>query len=144
MTAETLLRQMYEKEESIAVVVDEYGSIAGIIAFEDLIEVVVGEIADRRDSKSLYTKSKSDVIIASGKLEMAEFEEIFQVALYSPNNMVTIGGWLTEQLGDIPKAGTKYMTDDFLFHVLASDPTRIRRIYIRKFQHKDKVRISIK
>ncbi|MBM3207099.1 MAG: HlyC/CorC family transporter [Chlamydiae bacterium] len=144
MTAETLLKQMYEKEESLAVVVDEYGSISGIIAFEDLIEVVVGEIADRRDSKSLYTKSKSDVIIASGKLELAEFEEIFQIPLYSPNSMVTIGGWLTEQLGDIPKAGTKYVTDDFLFHVLAADPTRIRRIYIRKFQHKEKTRMNLK
>ena len=137
MTAESLMQQMYQKKESLAVVVDEYGSISGIIAFEDLVEVVVGEIVDRRDTKSLYTKSKSDVIIASGKLELSELEEIFPVTLYSPNNMVTIGGWLTEQLGDIPKAGTKYVTNDFLFHVLASDATRVRRVYIRRLSSKN-------
>ncbi|MCX6987609.1 MAG: hemolysin family protein [Chlamydiae bacterium] len=137
MTAESLMQQMYQKQESLAVVVDEYGSISGIIAFEDLVEVVVGEIVDRRDTKSLYTKSKSDVIIASGKLELSELEEIFPVTLYSPNNMVTIGGWLTEQLGDIPKAGIKYITNDFLFHVLASDATRVRRVYIRRLSSKN-------
>lgn len=136
MTAETLLKNMYERQESIAVVVDEYSSVSGIIAFEDLVEVVIGEISDRRDSKVLYTRSKGDVIIASGKLELSEFEEMFQCSLSSPNNMVTIGGWLTEQLGDIPKTGTKYVTDDFLFHVLSSDPTRVRRIYIRKLSEK--------
>lgn len=136
MTAEALLKQMYEREETLAIVVDEYSSVSGIIAFEDLVEVVVGEIADRRDTKVLYTRAKGDVIIASGKLELSEFEEIFQHTLHSQNNMVTVGGWLTEQLGDIPKDGTKYVTDDFLFHVLASDATRIRRIYIRKLSSK--------
>jgi len=138
MTAEALLRKMYEREESLAIVVDEYSSVSGIIAFEDLVEVVVGEISDRRDTKVLYTRSKGDVIIASGKLELSDFEEIFQHPLESQNNMVTIGGWLTEQIGDIPKAGTKYITDDFLFHVLASDHTRIRRVYIRKLSSKKK------
>jgi len=136
MTAEALLKQMYEREETLAIVVDEYSSVSGIIAFEDLVEVVVGEIADRRDTKMLYTRAKGDVIIASGKLELSEFEEIFQHTLHSQNNMVTVGGWLTEQLGDIPKEGTKYVTDDFLFHVLAADATRIRRIYIRKLSSK--------
>jgi putative hemolysin len=72
------------------------------------------------------------VIITSGKFELSEFEEIFDVSLKSENNMVTIGGWLTEQLGDIPKPGTKYQAQGFLFHVLAADPTRVRRIYIRQ------------
>jgi CBS domain containing-hemolysin-like protein len=117
--------------------VDEYSSVSGIIAFEDLVEVVIGEISDRRDAKMLFTRSKGDVIIASGKLELADFEEIFQYELSSPNNMVTIGGWLTEQLGDIPKTGTKYVTDEFLFHVLSADHTRVRRVYIRKLTSGD-------
>ena len=134
MGAKALLKQLYDKEESLAIVVDEYGSVSGIIALEDLVETVVGEIVDRRDEKSRYTKSSSDVVIASGKLELAEFEELFDIPLHSENNMVTLGGWLTEQLGDIPKAGTKYVTPDFLFHVLASDATRVRRVYIRRLK----------
>jgi putative hemolysin len=138
MTAEMLLKNMYERQQSLAVVVDEYSSISGLIAFEDLVEVVIGEISDRRDAKVLYTRSKGDVIIASGKLELDELEELFDEKLYSPNQMVTVGGWLTEQLGDIPKTGTKYVTDSFLFHVLAADPTRVRRIYIRHLHPKKK------
>ena len=127
---------MYERKEPIALAVDEYGSISGLISLEDLVEKVVGEIADARDAKSRYTRSGEDVIIASGKLELAEFEELFGKALSSENNMVTIGGWLTERMGDIPKTGTKYTADGFFFHVLAADPTRVRRIYIRRLKMK--------
>ncbi len=134
MGAQALLRQLYDKEESLALVVDEYGSLSGIIALEDLVEVVIGEIVDRRDEKNRYTRAGEGVIIASGKLELSEFEAIFQVELKSENNMVTIGGWLTEKLGDIPKSGAKYMTEDFLFHVLSSDPNRVRRVYIRRLK----------
>lgn len=131
-SAYTLLHEMYEKEETIALVVDEYGTISGLITLEDLVEVVVGEIADRRDNKSLYTRSGDDVIIASGKLELIDFEEHFGIPLESKEGMVTLGGWLTEQLGDIPKSGAKFTTKDFLFQVLAADPTRVRRIYVRR------------
>jgi len=126
-----LLQNLREKQESLALVVDEYGSISGLITQEDLIEAVVGEIVDTRDPSDLYTKSGTDVIIASGKLELSEFKEIFGVALKSKENIVTLGGWLIEQLGDIPSVGTKYEFDPFLFYVLAADPNRIRRIYVR-------------
>ena len=96
-----------ESGESLAIVVDEYGSISGLISQEDLIETVVGEISDRRDAKSLYTRSTEDVIIASGKLELSEFREIFGIPLKTQENILTFGGWLIEQLGDIPTPGTK-------------------------------------
>lgn len=133
--AHTLMKNFYDAKESLALVVDEYGSISGIISLEDLVEVVVGEISDRRDEQKRYTNAGPDVIIASGKLELSEFEEIFDIPLKSEHNMVTIGGWLTEQMGDIPKAGSKYVTEDFLFHILSSDQTRIRRVYIRCLKH---------
>jgi len=130
--ARMLINQFYERNEVLAIVVDEYGSISGLVTLEDLVEVVVGQIADRRDEKVLYTRAGEDVIIASGKLELAEFEEIFDVHLDSENNMATLGGWLMEKLGDIPKEGTKVVTQDFLFHVLSADQKRVRRVYIRK------------
>ncbi|WP_420422531.1 hemolysin family protein [Simkania sp.] len=129
------LKQCYEKEETMMIVVDEYGSISGLLTLEDLVETVIGQIADRRDQKSHYSQSSQDIIIASGKLELTEFEEVFDYHLESPNNMATVGGWLTEQLGDIPKSGTKYQTRDFLFHVLSSDVNRVRRVYIRRLRH---------
>ena len=91
-----------------------------------------GEIDDLRDMKSRYTRSGENVIIASGKLELSHFKEIFGIELESKENVVTLGGWLIEQLGTIPQTGAKYATDQFLFYVLAADPNRIRRIYVRK------------
>lgn len=132
--AKMLLRQFYDRQDSFAVVVDEYGSTCGIIALEDLVETVIGEIVDRRDEKSLYTMSGEDVMIASGKMELSDLEKIFDVSLVSENHMVTIGGYLTEKIGDIPKSGSKYVTEDFLFHVLAAEPTRVRRVYIRRLK----------
>jgi len=134
MNGWALLQMLRKKNESIAMVVDEYGSINGLVTQEDLFESIVGEINDLRDKNSRYTRSSEDVIIASGKMEISDFEEIFKVDLINPNNLVTIGGWLTEQLGDIPKTGTKHLTDLFLFYVLAADPNRVRRIYIRKIK----------
>ena len=130
----SLFLNLREIGENMAIVVDEYGSISGLITQEDLVETVVGEIIDRRDEKSLYTRSGPDVIIASGKLEVSEFEDFFHVDLPAKGNPVTLGGWLIEQLGDIPAAGTKYVTGDFLFYVLAADPNRIRRIYVRRIR----------
>lgn len=138
MVSRSLLRYFYENEETMVMVVDEYGSISGIIALEDLVETVVGQIADRRDDVSQYTKPSDDILIASGKLELIEFEEIFDYHLESPNNMATIGGWLTEMIGDIPKSGTKIERHGFLFHVLASDVNRVRRVYIRRLRTKKK------
>ncbi len=132
--APVVLRQLYDREEALAMVVDEYGSVSGLIALEDLVETVVGEIADARDEKSRYTRSGEDVMIASGKLELAEFEEIFGVSLPSENHMVSLGGWLTEQMGDIPKTGAKFTSHDFLFHILSADPKRVRRIYVRRLK----------
>ncbi|MBA3957514.1 MAG: HlyC/CorC family transporter [Parachlamydiaceae bacterium] len=134
MQAWLLLRRLSERGQFLALVVDEYGSITGLITQEDLIEVVVGEIKDLRDQTQLYTQSGKYEIIASGKLELETFNELFLSSLESPENMITIGGWLTEKLGEIPKTGSKHEIDGFLFQILASTPNRIRRLYVRKLQ----------
>ncbi|MDE3055112.1 MAG: HlyC/CorC family transporter [Verrucomicrobiota bacterium] len=131
-----LLQQLWKSGESLAMVIDEYGSIAGLITREDLVETVVGEISDIRDVEKDYTRSGEDVIIASGQMELSEFREIFDIPITSKGNIVTLGGWLVEQLGDIPSVGTKYATDQFLFYVLEAEPNRIRRIYVRKLYPK--------
>jgi putative hemolysin len=132
--ARQLLLHFEEREEKLALVVDEYGAFAGLIAREDLVEEVIGEIQDRRDKDKRFTRAGDSVIITSGKFELDEFEEVFGVQLKSNSSMVTIGGWLTEQLGDIPVAGTKFEAQDFLFHVLSAEPNRVRRVYIRKLK----------
>ena len=71
--AAILLHQMERQVQNFAIVVDEYGAISGILTKEDLVETVIGEIKDRRDSNPLYTQNSLDSIICSGKLELNEF-----------------------------------------------------------------------
>ncbi len=129
-----LLWHLRAQGESLALIVDEYGSISGLITQEDLIESVVGEITDLRDEELLYTWAGKDAIIANGKLELSEFRDIFGVALKSEENSVTLGGWLVEKMGDIPIAGAKYETEQFFFCVLSAELHRVRRIYVHHVQ----------
>lgn len=128
------LGEMRKKGIALAIVVDEYGSVCGLLTQEDLIEAVVGEISDPRDKNSLYSKPSEDVVICSGKWELKEFQEVFGQTLETKGDAVTIGGWLIEQLEDIPLTGTKYASDEFLFYILAAEPNRIAKVYIRRLK----------
>lgn len=132
--AKVLLKRLNKEDRELALCVDEYGSITGLITREDLLEVVVGQIVDSRDQEMNYTRPSENEIIASGKMELLEFNDLFDAKLESQEGLVTVGGWLTEQAGDIPKTGYKLEAEGFIFQVLASNPTRVERIYIRKLK----------
>lgn len=136
--AHVLLHRFEIEDRYFSIVVDEYGAVSGIITREDLLEVVIGKMTDSKDEKGLFTKAGENEIIASGKLELNTFNDHFNTSLTSPNNMVTIGGWLIEYLGEIPKNGTKVETNGFLFNVLAAEPNKIKRLFIRKLKTIDK------
>jgi len=128
----SLMRQLDEANQVLALAVDEYGSVTGLVTREDIVEQVVGEITDRRSENPLFSTAGPDEIICSGKYELAEFNKQFGVELKSSTNMVTIGGWLIERVGNIPKVGATFEEENFLFQVLAATPKRIRRLYVRK------------
>lgn len=134
ISARKLLINFHAAKETIALVVDEYGQISGLVTKEDVVELVIGQIEDKRDEEVLYTRQGEDVIICSGKLELAFLEELFDTSFGHAKNAVTIGGWLTEKEGDIPLSGAKIVTNDFLFHILASSKSRVDRIYIRRLK----------
>lgn len=137
--AQSLLQKFKEAREYVALVVDQYGVISGIISQEDVLEMVIGDITDIRDQEGLYTRSGKNEIIANAKLDLMEFNNIFHSNLISEYNMVTLGGWLTEKLEAIASVGTKYETDEFVFQVLAADPNRIQKVYVRKKKGKKAV-----
>lgn len=131
MKSWTLLMELRQLRENMAIVVDEYGSVVGIITQEDLSEEILGKIASKKDEKIKYSFSGKNEIIASGKMELDELEDLFDVKIERKSNAVTIGGFLIDEIGDIPIAGDKIMKGNLLFYVLASDPNRVRRVYIR-------------
>jgi len=129
--ARVLLRRFEVEGQQLALALNEYGSIVGVITREDILEVIVGQITDARDRRKRYTHANNE-LIASGRLELQELNELFNIELISNSNMMTVGGWLTEQLGDIPKVGTTFSSQGLFFQVLAAAPNRVRRLYIRK------------
>lgn len=139
-----VLAGFHAKNETIAMIVDEYGQISGLITYEDIVESVIGQIADKRDEKVLYTRQSDDVIIADGKLELQILEDIFDVSCESEGAKITIGGWLTDEIGDIPKSGSKHVTKDLLCHVLSATPTRVELVYIRRLRQNKKKEIAKK
>lgn len=130
-TARALLNSFYRDNQVLALVVDEYGQLTGLITLEDIAEVVIGNVDDSRDQKLLYTVAGKKEIIANGRMELDELNEFFNVNLES-DNVVTIGGWLEEQLDGIPPNGTKLEKDGLFFHILTVTPRKIERVYIRK------------
>lgn len=134
-SAKALLSRFYRQQEVLALAVNEYGSVTGLITLEDIAEVVIGEVVDPRDHQTLYTRAGDDEIIASGKLELEELNALFDAHLTS-ENMLTIGGWLTEQVETIPRNGFTYEKEGLFFHVLTATPRRIQRVYIRKLKNK--------
>ncbi|MFA6502602.1 MAG: hemolysin family protein, partial [Parachlamydiales bacterium] len=126
-----LFLEFRKNREDIAIVVDEYGSVTGIITLEDLIEQVVGNISDKKNEGARYTYCSKDEIIASGKMEIDELENLFDIDIKRKSNAVTIGGFLIDELGDIPSAGEKITVDSLHFQILAADPNRIKKVYIR-------------
>jgi len=130
----SLLKKLRDTNREISLVVDEYGSISGLITQEDLIESITGDIKNIEEENLLFTRASKDVIIAAGIMPLEDFKNVFDVEIESRTNAVTISGYLLEKFEDIPMAGTKYKTKNFLFYILASDPNRIRRVYIRKLK----------
>lgn len=134
MLARTLLAHFDENKQDIAILVDEYGGTSGIITKEDLVEIVVGQIQDSRDEKTLFTRQGEDVIICSGKYELVDLEQIFDIEIKRLGQESTVGGYLLEILGDIPKSGYKVEKGQLLFHVLLASETKVSRVYIKNLK----------
>lgn len=134
MLSRTLLALFDEKKIEIAFLVDEYGGISGLITREDLVEIVVGQIKDVREEKTLYTKQGSDVIICSGKYELSALEQMFDIEIERKAQETTVGGYLLEILGDIPKSGYKVTENDLMFHVLLATETKVSRVYVKNLK----------
>jgi CBS domain containing-hemolysin-like protein len=118
--AGSLLMELLEKGAPLAVVLDEYGALAGLATLEDLFEVMVGDIRDSHDTESLrYHMPTPDTLIASSRLPAERVRELLGVTL-SSGSAETLGGHLMEVLGEVPETGTPYVVDGLLWTVLSA------------------------
>jgi len=121
-----LLKEFRASRNHIAIVVDEYGGVAGMVTIEDVLEQIVGEIEDEHDiDEDTYILKHGEMNYTLKALTPVEdFNEYFDTAL-SEEEFDTIGGIIMGKLGHLPKRGESVTVDNLLFKVLRADNRRI-------------------
>lgn len=131
-TVSTLLADFRRRRQHLAVVVDEYGAVTGLVTLEDLVEELVGEIADEHEDAL-------DPIIAlpdggysvAGRVRVSELASLFDLAL-PPAEYDTVAGLISSRLGHIPRPGEKTTEAGLLFLVEEADRRRIHRAKVQR------------
>ena len=123
-----LLREMRRNNIRMAIVVDEYGGVAGLLTIEDLVEEIVGEIRDEHE-KSQVVKESDHSYIVPGNMDVDHLDELFGIRLEG-KEATTVAGLVTELAGRIPQRGEVIEEDGLRFEVLDSTDRRVERVRI--------------
>lgn len=123
-SATSLFSEFRKRKTHMAIVVDEYGGIAGLITLEDLLEEIVGEIHDKGDVSPLYQRIGPHRFRVSARMELDEFNKLLNSTITDSNN-VTIGGVLSSLFENIPPVGASIRHDGILFTITAAGKSRI-------------------
>lgn len=126
-----LLIDMQRERRHLAVVLDEFGGTAGIITLEDLLEALVGEIADEDQAETTIATGPSELLELDGAVEPSAVSEHFQVLL-PRGEAASFGGLLAELAGRIPLAGERFQLAGLEVEVLQASPTRLERLLVRR------------
>ncbi|MBC8366991.1 HlyC/CorC family transporter [bacterium] len=127
-----LLGEMLDENETLAVVLDEYGSLAGLAALEDLFEILIGNILNRRDFESQrFYMPDENTLIASARMELEEASEILRQPL-SSGESETLGGYLMEQLGEVPEEGSVCEIAGLRWTVLDAEGPALRTLKLER------------
>lgn len=135
----SILSMMNKERISAALVIDEYGGTSGLITMEDIIEEVLGDINDEHDESEVKFKSIKDGIYELvGTYEIEDFEEITGVNFDDDIEEITIGGYVFNLIGRLPKAGDKAEDENFIYEVLKMDGNIIQTLKaIKKEKNQD-------
>ncbi|REG84249.1 HlyC/CorC family transporter [Marinomonas pollencensis] len=127
-----LLNDFRTKRYHMALVLDEYGSVSGLVTIEDVLEQIVGEIedeTDRLENDDIQSTDDSNVFLVPALCTIEDFNEFFKADL-SEEEFDTIGGILVQQFGHVPVRGEEITFNQLHFHVLKSDGRRVKTIQV--------------
>ncbi len=132
----TLLRQLQTSKSHVAVVLDEYGGTYGIVTMEDILEELVGEIWDEHDEVTEnFEKLDQNSYRVDGSMDLDDFCQYFQIKVES--EMVSLSGWIMEQLGQIPQVGDSFHYEGLEIKVAAIEYHRISAAIIRRLSEEE-------
>jgi putative hemolysin len=123
-----LLREMQKNNIRMAIVVDEYGGVAGLVTIEDLVEEIVGEIRDEHDKAEIVRESDQSYIV-TGNMDVDRLNELFG-ARPETTESATVAGLVSELAGRIPRKGEVVEEDGLRFEVLESTDRKVERVRV--------------
>src|SRR6266850_8123235 len=129
--AAELLSEFRSKHTSMAVVVDEFGSILGLVTMEDIFEQLVGEIHDEFDVVERPLALADGAVIFDAALSVRDLDAQYNITLPEDAAYATVGGFVLDQLGFIPKGGESFDFGNFRFTVMEMDGRRVARVKIQ-------------
>ena len=129
MHVSALMRQLQAQSMHMAIVIDEYGGVAGIVTMEDLVEEIVGEIRDEHEAKSDVVRESDTAFIVPGNMDVDRLEELFHIKP-DGHEATTVAGLVSEILGRIPQKGEVVEDGGLRYEVLDSTPQRVKRLRI--------------
>ncbi len=134
MRALDLLLKMQTSHTHLALVIDEYGGTDGLVTIEDIIEEIVGDIADEHDDEGMALRRDGACYVVDARLYLEDFKSETGIDLSTPESdedVDSLGGLVTSLLGRLPQRG-EIITHPagFEFEVLDADPRRVRRLRI--------------
>ena len=127
-----LLREMQKQNIRLAIVVDEYGGVAGLVTIEDLVEEIVGEIRDERDKPEIVREGDRSFVVAGG-MDVDRLDELFGTKPEGKES-ATIAGLVSELAGRIPRKGETVEDDGLRFEVVESTDRKIERVRVTQVQ----------
>jgi len=134
-----LLREMQKENAYMVIVVDEYGSTAGLVTLEDVVEEVFGEIRDEHDEAGDLREEAPGVYLMAGEVDLDRLEELFDLRRDEGTESTTVGGLVTEWLGYVPKQGEVFERNGVRIEVLAADERRVRQVRVSRVPAADPV-----
>ena len=133
---DTLLEEFKEDKSHLAVVIDEYGAICGLITIEDILEELVGEIEDEHDvDLNEIIEISENTFMVDSKIELEEFISFFDLKIDSLSiDAETLGGLFISKFGVLPKIGDKIKIENITIKVLDTNLRRIKKFKVTKNQ----------
>jgi putative hemolysin len=128
MKISALMREMQKKRLHMAIVVDEYGAVAGLVTIEDLLEEIVGEIRDEYDTESPVQVLQNGAMLIDGSVAIRDLNEDYHFDIPESNEYDTLGGFLLTSLQRLPTIGDSYTTDSQQFTITSMKGRRILKV----------------
>src|SRR5579872_6257006 len=128
-----LLREMQKNNVRMAIVIDEYGGVAGLVTIEDLVEEIVGEIRDEHETTADIVREADNSYLVPGNMDVDRLDQLFGVRL-DGHEATTVAGLVSEILGHIPKKGEIVEGEGLRFEILESTDRRVERLRIKAVQ----------